>query len=70
MKPGKLEDRMAEDGWITTGLAAEIAGRDLSTIRRWVEDGTLRKSRRVRDRIFVSRAEVEALVNPAVELSS
>lgn len=69
MKPGKLEDRMAEEGWITTSLAAEIAGRDQTTIRRWVEDGTLRRSKRVRERIFVHRAEVEALVNPAVEVS-
>lgn len=60
MKPGKLEQHMGDQGWITVPQAAEIALREATTIRRWIERGLL-TSRRIAGRTFVERAAVERI---------
>ena len=49
-----------EGSRVTVSEAAELVGRSVNTIRRWIADGRLR-TKRVLGRVYFDRSELELL---------
>jgi excisionase family DNA binding protein len=50
--------------WLTRQEAADRAGRDLSTIARWLREGRLSKHVSGLNRVCIDADELDALMNP------
>lgn len=50
--------------WLTRLEAAERAGRDLSTIARWLREGKLTKHVSAMNRVCIDADELDALLAP------